>query len=150
MTSKGSACTAWGDGGTEPAARPLPVSLGYFPPSLCRKITEKHSLFPIFLRSQAAALSLSSLLEWLLLLLWLLRDPSPLSRAPAVHESGPELLRALSLLAAAPGLCTAREKVPHRRLCHLVPLMLEIVLISSLFPRHRAQKYFSCTEQTRC
>lgn len=106
--------------------------------------------FSPFLWVQAAALALSILLEWLLLLVWLLWDPSPLSQAPAVHESVPELLRALSFLTAAPGLCTAREKVPHRRLCHLVPLMLEIVLISSLFPRHRAQNYFSCTEQTRC
>lgn len=133
----------WGDGSAEPAACPLPVSLS------ARK-SLRNFPFSSFLCVCAAVLALSILLEWLLLLLWLLRDPSSLSQAPAVHESGPELLRALSFLTAAPGLCTATEKVPHRSLCQLVPLMLEIVLINSLFPRHRAQNYFSCTEQTRC
>lgn len=150
MISKGSTCQAWGNGGTEPAACPLHVSLGHFPPSSVGKSLTNIPFSP-FLWVQAAALALSILSERLLLLLWFLWDPSPLSQAPAAaHESSSELLRALSLLAAAPGLCTVTEKVPHRRLCHLVPLMLEIVLISSLFPRHRAQNYFSCTEQTRC
>lgn len=60
----------WGDGGTQPAACALPVSLGHFPPSLCRQITENHSPFPISLGPGC-----SILLEWLLLLLWLLWDP---------------------------------------------------------------------------
>lgn len=138
VTSEGSSRRAWGDGGTELL---LVLSLDLWDTSL--PLSARRSLrnipFPPFLWVQAAALVLSILLEWLLLLLWLLRDPSPLSKAPALHGSGPELLRAQA--------CAEPEK---RWLCHLIPLMLEIVLISSLFPRHRAQNYFSRTEQTRC